>query len=265
MFDSIWPAGAAHPRPEAAHELVVEIAVDATDAHVVEEHPRAGQRPEHLHDLVALDEAPQDRRQAADVEREPAHEQRVAGDPVELRGEDPDVLRAPRDLHVEQLLEGHDRRPLAEERRDVLQRIHVRDRVVVVGILGELLDATVQVAQDRVEVHDLLAAQLQDDPQHAVGRRVLGTHVHVQLALGRRVELGLALGSRRVRRDRLEDPGLLVEEDARIVGGCDSRGGHRQAPLATRIAVPGAAFRGAWDCSTWRTPPPAERAASSGR
>jgi hypothetical protein len=48
--------GPAHPVPEAAHEVVVEVAVDATDPEVVEQHPLPGQRRQHLDDLVALDE-----------------------------------------------------------------------------------------------------------------------------------------------------------------------------------------------------------------
>ena len=104
---SICSVAAAHPVAEAAHELVVEVAVDAADPEVVEQHPLAGQRGQHVDDLVALDERPQDRRQAAEVERHPAQEQGVAGDPVELAREDPDVLGAARDLDVQQLLEGH--------------------------------------------------------------------------------------------------------------------------------------------------------------
>ena len=87
--------------------------------------------------------------------------------------EDADVLGAARDLDVEQLLEGHDRRPLAEQRADVLERVEVADGLVVVGVLAQLLDAAVEVAEHRVEVDDLLAVELEDDPQHAVGRRVL--------------------------------------------------------------------------------------------
>ena len=49
----------------------------------------------------------------------------------------------------------------------------VADRLVVVGVLADLLDAAVEVAEDRVEVDDLLAVDLEDDPQHAVGGRVL--------------------------------------------------------------------------------------------
>ena len=163
--------------------------------------------------------APQDRGQAAQVEGHPAHEHDVAHDPVELAGEDPDVLGPPRHLDVEELLERHDRRPLHEQRAHVLERVGVADRLVVVGVLAQLLDAAVEVAEDRIEVDDPLAVDLEHDPQDAVGRGVLGTDVDEHLAVAQRVELALALRPRRVRRDRLEDPDLLVEPDPRVVLG----------------------------------------------
>ncbi len=258
----------AHPVAQAGHELVVDVAVDAADPEVVEQHPLAGDRGQHLADLVALDEAVQDRRQAAQVERHPAHEQGVARDPVELAGEHPDVLGAPRHLDVEQLLERHHRRPLAEQRAHVLERVDLADDLVVVGVLAQLLDAAVEVAEDGVEVDDALAADLEDHPQHAVRRGVLGAHVEEHLAVAERVELGLALGARRVRRDGLVVPGVVVEQDARVVlGGVLARrcgSGHRQA-LTVRRTTDGVAWAGTWPCSMCRTPPPGERAASSGR
>ena len=48
-------------------------------------------------------------------------------------------------------------------------------------------------------------------------RRVLGPHVQEHLAVAERVELGLALGARRVRRDRLEDAVLVLEQHVRVV------------------------------------------------
>ena len=77
--------------------------------------------------------------------------------------------------------------------------------VVPVAVLADLLDAPVEVAQHRVEVDDALAVDLEHDAQHAVGRGVLRPQVDEHLAVAERVELGLALGARRVRRDRLED------------------------------------------------------------
>ena len=117
------------------------------------------------------------RRQAAQVERQPADEQGVAGDAVELPGEHADVLRAARHLEVEQLLGGQHRHRLAEHRGDVLERVAVADRVVPVAVLADLLDAAVEVAEHRIEVHDPLAVDLEHDAQHAVRRRVLRAEV----------------------------------------------------------------------------------------
>ncbi len=259
---------AAHPVAEAGHELVVQVAVDAADPEVVEQHLLAGDRGQQVADLVTLDEAVQDRRQPAEVERHPAHEQRVARDAVELAGEHADVLGAPRHLDVEQLLERHDRRPLAEQGAHVLERVDLADDLVVVRVLAQLLDAAVEVAEDRVEVDDALAADLEDDAQDAVGRGVLGPHVEEHLAVAERVELGLALGARRVGRDGLEVPDLVVEHDPRVILGRvlvgSGRRGHRQAFTVRRITE-GVAWAGAWVCSMCRTPPPGERAASSAR
>ena len=147
---------------------MVEVAVDPADAQVVEEQLLAGQRGKHLHDLVALGEAPEDRRQPAQVERQPAHEERVARDPIELPGEHADVLRAARHLEPEELLRGEHGHRLAEHRGDVLERVAVADGVVPVAVLADLLDATVEVAQDRIEIDDTLAVHLEHDTQHAV-------------------------------------------------------------------------------------------------
>jgi hypothetical protein len=76
-----------------------------------------------------------------------------------------------------------------------------------------------EVPQHRVQVHHLLAPDLEHDPQDAVGGRMLRSDVDEHLAVAQGVELGLALGPRRVRRDRLEDADLLVEHDPRVVGG----------------------------------------------
>ena len=241
---------------------MVQVAVDAADPEVVEQHLLAGDRGQQVADLVALDEAVQDRGQAAEVERHPAHEQGVARDPVELAREHPDVLGAARDLDVEQLLERHHRRPLAEQRAHVLERVDLADDLVVVRVLAQLLDAAVEVAEDGVEVDDALAADLEHDAQHPVGRRVLGAHVEEHLAVAERVELGLALGARRVRRDGLEVPDLVVEHHPRVVRGRvlvgRGGGGHRQA-FTVRRTMDGVACAGTWVCSMWRTPPPGER------
>ena len=189
----------------------------------------------------------------------------MAGDPIQLAGEDADVLGAARDLDIEQLLEGHDRRPLVEERAHVLERVRVADGLVVVRVLAQLLDAAMEIPEDRVQVDDLLAVELEHDAEHTVGRRVLRPHVDEHLAVGQGVELGLALGPRRVRRDRLEDAKVAVQRDPGIVGRLVGLLlGRAHAPPRRTSAVVGTLL-GAWVRSIGRTPPPGERAASSGR
>ena len=161
--------------------------------------------------------------------------------------------------------------PLAEQRADVLERVHVADGLVVVGVLAQLLDAAVEVAEDRVEVDDLLAVELEHDPQHAVGRRVLRAHVDEHLAVAERVELGLALGPRRVRRDRLEDAEVAVERDPRVVRGravcvvVIVGRWLRQAGARRTSAVGRGVARGVRPLHRAGRRRPGERAASSGR
>ena len=167
---------------------------------------------------------------------------------------------------LEKLLEGDDAGPLAEQRADVLERVEVGDRVVPVGVLAQLLDAAVEVAEDRVEVDDVLAVELQDDSQDAVGRGVLGTHVDEHLAVAEGVELGLALGPGRVRRDGLEDADLLVEEDPRVVGrgmgpgtGAGVGGRHRSVSRCSIRPASGGSWRPAWRCGGRGSAPCAAR------
>ena len=196
---------------------MVQVAVDAADAHVVEEQLLAGQRGEHLDDLVPLDEAVEDGRQAAQVERQPTHEQGMAGDAVQLAGQDADVLGASRHADVEELLGGHDRDQLAEHRGDVLERVAVADDHVPVAVLADLLDAPMEVPEDGVEVDDALAVDLEHDPEDPVRRGMLGAEVDEHLALTQGVELGLALGLRRVWRDGVVDRRRRVDHEERIV------------------------------------------------
>ena len=246
---------ARHPVAEAAHELVIEIAVHATDAVVVEQHPGSREGTQHLHDLVALDEAPQDGRQAAQVEGHPAHEQGMAGDTQQLPRQHADVLGPARHGDVHELLEGHHRRPLAEQGADVFQRVEVADGLVVIRVLAQLLDTPVQIAEDRIEIRHDLAVDLHDDPQHAVRRRMLGAHIEEHLAVAEGVELGLALRARREGRHGLEDADLLLEDDARIVGRRAAARDGRACGHSLRRPLPGGRRQPASNCADCASAP----------
>ena len=57
--------------------------------------------------------------------------------------------------------------------RQVVGAVGERDDLVVVAVLAELLEAGVQVADVRDTALDRLALELDHQPEHAVGRRVL--------------------------------------------------------------------------------------------
>src|SRR5258705_192866 len=149
----------------------------------------------------------------------------------------------------------------------VLERVEVADRLVIVRVLAQLLDAAMEIAEDGIEVDDVLAVDLEDDPQDAVRRGMLRPDVDEHLAVAQFVELCFTFGPRRVRRDRFEDADLLVEDDPRIVLRRVAPGARRHPGQARvlRMVAAGVALRGAWVCSMWRTPAPGERAASSAR
>ena len=66
---------------------------------------------------------------------------------------------------------------LVEERREVVHPGAERDALRPGAVLHVLLDAGVQVADAAAGLGDRLAVELEDQPEHAVRRRVLRAHV----------------------------------------------------------------------------------------
>jgi hypothetical protein len=114
-----------------------------------------------------------------------AEPHQVVQDARDLIEHGADVLRAQRRRDAEQTLDGHHIRVLVAHHRDIVEPVHVADRLVERLRLGELLGGAVQQADVRVGLLDDLAVELEHETQHAVGRRVLRTEVHgVGLDLG---------------------------------------------------------------------------------
>ena len=74
---------------------------------------------------------------------------------------------------VHELLGGEDERHLVGEAAQPVDAVDQRGDLRVGADLGELLVAAVHVAHDRLGRDDLLAVELGDDAQRAVGGRVL--------------------------------------------------------------------------------------------
>ena len=107
----------------------------------------------------------------------------VRGDPVQLHHQHPQHARPLGNLvgDAEQPLGGQAVRGLVEQRGQVVHPGAERDALRPGAELHVLLDAGVQVADDRPELGDRLAVQRQDQPEHAVRRRVLRAHVDDQV------------------------------------------------------------------------------------
>ena len=182
-------------------------------------HPRAGRRLHEVLHHLALDERVEDRRHRPQLQRERAREHQVVQDAVPLREHRADPLRAIRDLDAGQALHG-DRPPeLVVERADPVVTVHQDQDLARVAVLGELLGRAVHVADHRLGAGDDLAVQLQDHPEHAVGRRVLRPDVEDHL-LGGEVAGG---GDLDVEAAAADHGGDLRGPERGAIGGVDHR------------------------------------------
>ena len=71
---------------------------------------------------------------------------------------------------------------LLVHRRDVVEAVEIADRLHVGLVLDQLLGATMQKTDMRIDALDHLAVELQHEAQDAVRRGVLRPEVDVELA-----------------------------------------------------------------------------------
>ena len=174
-----------------------DVLEDAADLEVARVHPLAGRHLEHVEHRVALAEAVPEHRDRAEVQGRGAEPDQVRVDPVQLHVDHPQVLGAVGDLQLEQLLDAAAVGLHVEEVAEVVHPLHVGDGLPVALLLAGLLDTRVDVADDRLQVQDLLALQGHDQAQHPVGRRVVRPHVdRHQLLLGLEVALDVGRAAR---------------------------------------------------------------------
>ena len=160
----------------------------AADLEVAGVHPLPGRHLEEVEDPVALAEAVPEHRDRAEVERRRPQPDQVGVDPVELEEDRPQVLGARRDLELDQPLDRAAEGLHLEEVGDVVHPLDEGDDLPVALVLAGLFDPGVDVADHRLQVADDLAFEVDDQPQHAVGGRVVRADVD-RHHLGLQVEL----------------------------------------------------------------------------
>ena len=143
-------------------------------------HALAARHLEEVQELLALAEAVPPDRDRAEVQRTRPEPHEVAHDPVELHVDDAQVLGARRHVDLKQRLDGAAERVGVEVVGEVVHPLDDGDDLPVAHLLGGLLDAGVHVADDRLDVAQDLAVERDEQPQHTVRRRMVGTDVQCQ-------------------------------------------------------------------------------------
>ncbi len=135
------------------------------------------------HQLLALLEAPQRRRERADI-------QGLRGDVEEVRKETPDLgikhadeLRPLRYGDADELFDRERISMLLVHRRHVVEPVEIGQRLEIGLVLDELLGAAMEQPDMRIDALDHLAVELEHEPEHAVGGRMLRTEIDGELAL----------------------------------------------------------------------------------
>ena len=182
------------PGVDVVDQLGRQILVHAADAEILGVHARArGALVEH-HQLLALLEAPERRRQRADVHGLRRDVQEMREMAADLGIEHADELGAPRHRDPQQLLGGEAEGVLLVHRRDVVEPVEVADGLQVGLVLDQLLGAAMEQADVRIDALDHLAVELEHEAQHAVRGRMLRPEVDVEgadLGLGHRIDASI--------------------------------------------------------------------------
>ena len=149
--------------------------------------------PKTHHQLLSLLEPPQERRKRTNIHSVRQNRHKMVQDTRQLAKQRPNPLCPLRNLNIEQLLHSQRKTLFIGHHRDVIQPIKVRQRLQIRPVLAQLLRATMQQTNVGIRANNLLAVELENQPQHAVGGRMLGAKVDcvmAHLARGDVVRLG---------------------------------------------------------------------------
>ncbi len=140
--------------------------------------PRARDALVELHQLLALLEAPEQRRDRADIEGEGGQVEEMIEDARDLGEEHADHLGARRRIDAQELLDRQRVGVLLAHRRDVIEPIEIRHRLEKGLVLDQLLGAAMQQPDMRIGALHHLAVHFEDEAQHAMRRRMLRPEIH---------------------------------------------------------------------------------------
>ena len=134
------------------------------------------------HQLFALLEAPERRRQRADIHGLRRDVEEVREQAADFAKEHADELRAPRHLETEKPLDGEAERVLLVHRRDIVEPVEIGRRLQVGLVLDELLGTAMKQPDMRIDALDHLTVEFEHEAQHPVRRRMLRSEIDREVA-----------------------------------------------------------------------------------
>ncbi len=164
-------------------EVRRQVLMDAAGAKIGGMHARSrGALVEH-HQLFALLEAPQRRRQRADIHGLRGDIEQMRQEPPDLTIKHPDELPALRHFDSEQPLGRQREGMLLVHRRDVVEAVEIGDCLEIGLVFDELLGAAVEKPDMGIDAHHDLAVELEHETQNPVRRRMLRAEVDREIAV----------------------------------------------------------------------------------
>ena len=140
-------------------------------------HARAAHGFVHVKQIFALAEGIQHDRHRATVQPVTANPQQMIEQARDLGIHHADVLRTLGHFNAHHLFNRQAIRMLVAHHRDIIQAIHVGERLDVGARLSQFFCAAMQEADVRIGALDHFTIQLQHQAQHAMGCWVLWTEI----------------------------------------------------------------------------------------
>ena len=141
---------------------------DPAEAAVGISEPGTGYRIQNVQNLFAVVECIQERGNSANVQQVSPKPEQVARYAVQLRGYHPNVFRSLRDLYPGELFDRQDKSVVEHHPGQVIHSARVGEKLLVLPVFPHLFVTPVAVSDNRVGSYDILAVEVQQNPQNAV-------------------------------------------------------------------------------------------------
>src|SRR5580704_9178812 len=149
----------------------------AAGPEIIGVHARAGRALVENHKLLAFLEAPQRRRQGANVQSLRRDTEKMRQNPADFAKQNAQQLAAPRHFKAEQFLDGEAEDVFLIHRRDIIEPVEVRYVLQIGARLHQLFGAAMEETDMRVDALDDFAVEFENEPQDAVRGGMLRTPI----------------------------------------------------------------------------------------